>query len=235
MHLAEKEVLKALFWQPWQTAEMDDSSTARLEHALSCGRPLLASSCHLGPFFYSMSVFTSRGHVPYAVAGPWFFEELTPNYWGRRLARWLRGVSDRGERLVRSVGCFPVLEALLEEGEIVRMHFDMPGSRETRFLGKPVALATGTARLAVSTGALILPMRARRVGVRVWTDVGEPLDPRDFDGAGELHDALAARHERWILETPFALEDPRRPGAWEAGATSRAWINPARTATGAKE
>jgi lauroyl/myristoyl acyltransferase len=229
--LIEREVNKALFWQPWTTAATDDRSSERLEKALSCGRHLLLSSCHLGPIFYSMSVVTSRGRSPYALAGPWFFEQPTPDYWGRRIARWWRGVAERGEHLVQSVGCFPVLEALLREGELVRIHFDLPGSRETRFLGKTVALATGTARLAAATDALVLPMRARRDGQRVWTDIEEPLDSRDFASAGELHDALAATHERLILEMPFALEDPRRHGAWEQGATTSAWTARARTRT----
>jgi lauroyl/myristoyl acyltransferase len=210
---------------------MDDASCARLEEALSCGRRLLLSSCHLGPIFYSMSVVTSRGRSPFAVAGPWFFEQPTPDYWGRRIARWWQGIAERGEHLVQSVGCFPVLERLLEEGELVRIHFDLPGSRETPFLGKPVALATGTARLAAATDALVVPMRARRDGHRVWTDIEEPLDSRDFASAEDLHDALAATHERLILEMPFALEDPRRPGAWEEGATASAWTARPRTRT----
>lgn len=224
--LIEREVNKALFWQPWDTATMDETSSARVDEALSCGRHLLLSSCHLGPIFYSMSVITSRGRSPYAVAGPWFFEPPTPDYWGRRIVRWWQGITERGEHLVPSVGCFPVLEKLLQAGEIVRIHFDLPGSRETPFLGKPVALATGTARLAAATDALVLPMRARRDGHRVWTDIEEPLDTRDFGSAEALHDALAATHERLILEIPFALEDPRRPGAWEEGATTSRWTRP---------
>jgi lauroyl/myristoyl acyltransferase len=225
-HVVENEVLQALFWQPWRTAEMDAGSSARLDDALSCGRRLLLSQCHLGPIFYPMSVLAARGHITYAVAAPWFFQEPSSDYWGRRIARWRIGLFEREQRLVLSVGAFPVLEALLAEGEIVLSYFDMPGSRETHFLGKPVALATGTARLAVSTDALVLPLRARRAGHRVWVDVSAPLDPRHFAGAEQLHDALAAMYERWILETPFALEDPRRPGAWEQGATAEAWLRP---------
>ncbi len=105
--------------------------------------------------------------------------------------------------------------------------FDMPGPRETRFLGKPVMLADGSAQLAVRTDALVLPLRARRAGIHVWVDVGAPLDPRGFAGPEELHDALAAAHERWILKRPEAMEDPSSTG-WEHGATPHAWTAPGR-------
>ena len=52
------------------------------------------------------------------------------------------------------------------------------------------------------------------------------MDPRDFSGADELHDTLAARHEDWILEEPEALEDPRRAGAWEEQADASSEIRP---------
>ena len=101
----------------------------------------------------------------------------------------------------------------------------MPGPCETHFLGKPAMLANGTAHLALMADALIVPMRARRVDHHAWADVDTTLDPRDFAGPDELHNALAVVHERWILENPAALQDPREIG-WEAGATPQAWVAP---------
>jgi hypothetical protein len=224
LHLIEEEANKALFWQPWTRARMDVGSSAHLQTALSAGRGVLLSSCHLGPIFRSRSSISSAGRILYVVSAPWFFDEPSPDYWGRRIVRWWRGLERWNERLVYSVGAFPVVQAMLEQGEIVLLYFDMPGSRHTRFLGKSVMLSSSSARLAVNSDALILPIRPRREGHRVWTDVNEALDPRDFAGADELHDAVAQVHERWILEAPWTSEDPRRPGAWEQGATADAWI-----------
>jgi hypothetical protein len=184
---------------------------------------VLLSACHLGPYFLQMSAVTSLGYSPHAVAAPWFFEDPTPDYWGRRLARWWHGIAKRDERLVYSVGSFPVLRALLAEGELVLNYFDMPGGTRTPFLGKPVMLSSGSAELAFQTEALVLPLRARRAGSRVWTDVFEPLDARDFEQVEDLHKALAAVHERSILEVPETLEDPNRAGAWENAATEHGW------------
>ncbi len=217
--LIEQSVENALFWQPWPTVGVDRASCAKRQLALSANRPVLLSTCHLGPYFLNMSTFSSLGLSPIAVSAPWFFASPSADYWGRRLARWRQGLSERGQRLACSANAFPVIRALLEQGEIVLNYFDIPGSSRMRFLGKPVMLTGGSARLAFETDALILPLRARRAGNRVWTDFSAPLDPRAFAGTAQLQEALARVHERWVLELPHTLEDPNRAGAWEQGAS----------------
>lgn len=224
-YLIDRAAHRELFWQRWKMPSMDPRSAEHVQTALSSGRGVLASSCHLGPFFLGFWPLTSM-RAGYAVAGPWYFEKPSDDNWGRRLTRWHREMDRRDEWPLPSTGVFAQLSALLERGELAIMYFDMPGSRRTQFLGKPVMLATGTARLAVATDALVLPVRARREGHRVWTDAQPPLDPRDFSGHEQLQDALAGAHERWILERPSALEDPNRRGAWEGGASAREWARP---------
>jgi polyene macrolide polyketide synthase len=216
----EHRIDSALFWeQPW-SASLDPSSVALVEAALSGSRGVLLSSCHLGPYYRAHYAAEFDAHVTYIVAGPWFFEQPSSDYWGRRLARWRNGTRSRA---VPARGSFEAVQELLKRGQPVFLFFDMPGPRETQFLGKPAMLADGTAQLAVRADALVLPLRSRRMGCEVWVDACQPLDPRDFGSAEELHDALAAQHERWILENPAALEDPRDTG-WEA--TSQAWTRP---------
>jgi hypothetical protein len=224
--LVEDEASKALFWEPWRISEVDESSAGHIDQALSSGRRVILSTCHLGPFFLTLSPIAARGISTITVSGPWMLAEPSPDYWGRRLARWRRGIADRGGRLVETGRSFPVLRELIERGEVLAVYFDLPGRVRTDFLGKPVMMAGGTAELAHQTGALILPLRARRDGSRVWTDAWEALDPRAFSGPLELHRAVAAVHERAILEMPEALEDPGRRGAWESGAGRDEWALP---------
>lgn len=226
-HMIESEVHRVLFWQPLRTASIDERSRAHLDAALRAERGVLLSSCHTGPVFQTMSVIAARGRGSFCVAAPWFFEPPSHDYWGRRVARWWRVAAARREHVIMSAGCFPVLRALLGQGELVWLLFDMPGSRETHFLGKPVMLASSSARLASEADALILPLRARREGRRTWVDVAQALDPRRHSDEQELHAALAVVHERWILERPAALEDPGRKGAWEEGASPERWALPA--------
>ncbi len=219
LHFVESYIGRALFWQqPW-SAKIDADSAARLRDALSSDRGVLLSSCHVGPYHRLHCAAPFKGRLTYLVPGAWFFQQPSADYWGRRLARWRKGMKCRP---VPAKGSFRIIQALLERGDPVFIFFDMPGPRETRFLGKPAMLAEGSAQLAVRADALVLPVRARRAGHHVWIDVAAPLDPRHFASADELHDALAAHHERWILENPCAMEDPRSIG-WEHGATAHAW------------
>ncbi len=216
-HFIETAVNRALFWRrPW-SSKLDAASASRLGEALAAGRPVLLSSCHLGP--YQRLQTDARLKRAYLVPGPWFFEPASSDEWGRRLARWRKGTKSR---LVPAKGSFQIVRALLERGESVLIFFDMPGGRETRFLGKRATLADGTAELALRTEALVLPLRAVRAGHEVRVEVGAPFDAREFAEVGALHDALASVHERWILEDPAAMEDPRNIG-WGAGAGPQEW------------
>jgi benzoate-CoA ligase family protein len=221
-HLLERLVDRALFWErPW-SAQLDAISAERLQKAFSDERGVLLSACHVGPYYRLDSARPFAQRRTFLVPGPWFFESPSADYWGRRLARWRNGTRSH---LVPAIGSFRVIGALLERGEPVFLFFDLPGPRATSFLGKPAMLAEGGAQLSVRADALVLPLRARRAGHRVWVDVAEPLDPRRFAGVDALHEALAAVHEGWILENPAAMEDPRSIG-WEDGATPQAWIAP---------
>lgn len=221
-YLVESEVQRTLFWRPWEAANMDAPTRAHLHAALAGDRGTLLSVCHLGPYFHSASLGPTLGRTVFTVGGPWCFAEPTRDYWGRRQVRRMEGLRKRGGRMVPAAGSFAVLRGLLEQGELVLMHFDVPGRHETRFLGKPVMLTTGSAKLAVLTDALVVPMRFRRQGHRVWVDAHTPLDPREHGSVEQLHEALATVHERWILERPETLEDPRRASFWE-GASVKGW------------
>src|ERR1700686_1509129 len=221
-YLVESEVQRTLFWRPWEAASMDATTRAHLQAALAGGRGALLSICHLGPYFHSASLGHTLRRTVFTVGGPWCFADPTPDYWGRRQVRRMEGLRRQGGRMVPAAGSFAVLRALLETGELVQIHFDVPGRHQTRFLGKPVMLTNGTAKLAVLADAAIVPLRFRRRGHRVWVDAHAPLDPRQHGSVEQLHEALAAVHERWILERPETLEDPRRTGFWK-DASAEGW------------
>jgi hypothetical protein len=224
-YLVEREACNAMFWQWWTGALIDEQSLQRFERALAGERGVLLSASHLGPYFQISAILTALDCTPYGIVGGWFLEQPSPDNWGRRLARWHKGLGNA--RLVPARGSFPLVRALLARGKCVVLFFDMPGHRPTRFLGKQVMLADGTARLAMDGDALVLPIRLRRSGHRVRLEVADALDPREHADAHELHEALAQLHERWILEYPAAMSDPRSFG-WEQGASARGWAAPER-------
>jgi lauroyl/myristoyl acyltransferase len=227
-HFIEEEVRRNLFWHPWRFDACDEQSVKHLRDALSADTGTVVSWTHLGFFYKAGRGVVELGHDLYRVTGPWFLETPSNDAWGRRLGHWRNMLTGRHDLWVSAKGSYELLARLLEAGKAVAIAFDVPGTRDTRFLGKQVMLADGTARLAAETGARIVPTRAVPKGARFTQEYAPALDPRELGGAEELHRALAAVHERWILDAPTALEDPRRPGFWEDGATPLAWKLPSR-------
>ncbi len=225
-HVLEMHAVRMLFWQPLRAAAVDEASSANLQEALSSGRGILFSGSHLGPFFDLSAPLAGLARRRYSINGPWFFAPPSADYGGRRLVQWWRRTAQRDGHPIHASNSYQTVRALLEDGEIVMVTFDIPGSRETMFLGKRVSLASGTARLAFDADALILPARTRRVRGRSHVDIAPPLDCRNFADAAELHDALADIHSKLILELAETLEDPRRAGLWGEGATAEAWSQP---------
>jgi lauroyl/myristoyl acyltransferase len=141
------------------------------------------------------------------------------------MSRWRIGVPQIP--VLHPKGCYAALSELLRRGHTTSIYFDLPGPHETQFLGKPVMLVDGAARLACETDALVLPQRVRRVGSHSELEYFDPLDPRDFAGPDQLHDALARVHERLMLDDPAAVQDPTITG-WEDCARPERWSRPAR-------
>ncbi len=57
--------------------------------------------------------------------------------------------------------------------------FDTSGPQETAFSGRSVRLASGTARLALDTGAPVVPVWRARDRWRPFTVAAPALDPAD--------------------------------------------------------
>ncbi len=224
--LIEIEIHEALYWRPWPPPAIDEESRENLFSAIATGRGVMISCCHLGPFFLGATGICSLGVELYSTTGPWLLEPPAAGYWGRRVDRWIREIAARGEHLISTTGAFDVIRVLLEEGRLVKLFFDMPGGTRTSFLGKPVMLASGSARLAWMTGALVVPMHIHRSGHRGGLRFGTPIDSTAHDGHEPLHLALASIHESAILEDPPGLEDPNRPGGWEHRALPSGWLRP---------
>ncbi len=224
--LIESEICEALFWRPWTPPAIDVQSRENLLGSIATGRGVMISCCHLGPFFLGATGICSLGVELYSTTGPWLLEPPTAGYWGRRIDRWIREIAARGEHLICTTGAFDVIRTLLEEGSLVKLFFDMPGGTRTDFLGKPVMLAGGSARLAWMTGSLVVPMHVRRSGHGAVLRFSAPLDAKDHESHESLHGELASIHQTAILEDPSALEDPNRPGGWEHRALASGWLRP---------
>lgn len=227
-HLAAHAAREELILRPWANRKLPVLGLEHLEAARASGRGVIVSHCHHGPF-PGFSGTVAR-FVPglNVVVGTWMLVDQPHPVEGRRQRAWRSMFEREGANLVDASGSFAELERLLCAGEVVSNTFDMPGSHETRFLRKPVMLAAGTARLAAATGALVVPAARVMRRYRPMTTFGPAIDPRAHADWKALHQALADHFSERILWSPEWLEDPRRGGAWEDGATADAWVLPAR-------
>ncbi len=237
--LARRGVLEEAAWaelllRPWLLTDRRRVHDAdHLVSARATGRGVLVSYCHLGPFQGASSALRGHGSRPWHFAGPWLVTVPPPGPAGHHLRRWQALTVRTGCRvLIAERGALARGTDLLRGGELVGSLFDVPGGTRTSWLGKPVDLASGSARMACAADALVVPLHSWRRRGRAHSAFLPALDPRDHDNPEALHRALAAVHERLILERPEALEDPRRTGSWEERATPTAWSRTPELRTG---
>jgi lauroyl/myristoyl acyltransferase len=208
-----------LTWRPWELERIPIRGISRIHQARATGRGIVISKSHLGPL---------AGWVPlgrllrplYGAGGDWILDEPRPGYNGYQLEQRRRLLHDAGIDLIPAQGSFPTLYEVLADGGCVYLAMDVPGHKRTQFLGKPVDMADGTARIAVKADALVLPAALMPLGRRWEIQIGQVLDPREFSSPHELHLALAGIHEDFITRAPDHLESPSR--LW-ASATRDGW------------
>jgi lauroyl/myristoyl acyltransferase len=208
-----------LTWRPWELARIPIRGVERIAEAQATGRGLVISHAHLGP----LAGWVALGRLLrplYHPAGDWVVHPPRPGYNGYQLEQRRKLYRDAGIELVYASGSAMTLYKVLSRGGAALLTMDAPGARRTQFLGKPVDMDDGTARIAVKADALVLPAALMPLGRRWEIQIGEALDPRDFSAPDELHLVLAAIHEELIMRAPEHLEDPSR--LW-ASATRDGW------------
>jgi lauroyl/myristoyl acyltransferase len=209
-----------LSWRPWELSRIPIRDVERLRDARGAGRGVIVSHTHLGPFAAWLPLVSELRPVLFP-QGDWLTDDPEPGYNGYQVRHWRRIYSDAGATLVHNVGSAPLAHRVLRAGGAVLLTMDVPGDHPTTYLGKQVELDDGTARLAVRTGALVVPATLLPAGRRWEIHIGDPLDPGDFTGSDELHRELARVHEVPVLRYPEHLEPPAR---WLWGAVGRdAW------------
>ena len=196
----------------------------RVERARATGRPLLLTGVHIGGGW--PRVIAHRGFTYTSPVGAWLDPDADVDWRGRmgyRARGYRRWALEVGVRYVPMGGSYELLRALLERGETCLVMCDPAGSMRTRMAGKAARLASGPARLAHETGALVLPMSGLIHFDGPHIEVLEPIDPKELGGPQEITDRLAeiygelmVRHPEQVepagfLKDVFAADDERYP------------------------
>ncbi len=192
-----------------ETLEVEGAE--HLAAADDAARGVIICTAHLGAFGLLTAVMASRG-TPQVMTGELPTKTLVPRYY--------RAMHDLGQTLGRDpdLGMLWVdnrfeehAASLLAQGKRLLINFDVGGHVVVDFLGRPAGLAGGAARLALHSGAPILPTYLMRspdprepLALRlifeepVWP---EPTGDHRAD-LSRLTGELAARGSRRIMETP---------------------------------
>ncbi len=208
-------------WRPGLTTRHPIEGMARVHAAAAQSRGVIVNFVHHGVLGASASL----GRAGFRVHTPlWdgLFDESTPSQ------RQWRTVIGTYTTIFRATGSYPHMKDILGEGEILVMSHDVPGSLPMTFLGRRVGVASGTARLALDTGAVILPITAHRGAGRVQTlRIEQPIDPGRFGSAEALQAEIARRHEPAVLAWPEAVENPlRRWNPLDPEDIEEFWLSP---------
>lgn len=198
-------------FRPWLTTAMPVERLHILQEAYAEGRGVILNFMHHGQYG---GVFPSVGRhgIPIHIVGDKWYQTVPKSSWaGLRARQHIATVLSHGvQPLLATAGAFATMCDKLRAGDVVAISSDLPGSTPTTFLGRPVLAASGAARLAVETGALIVPVTAWRGGKIQTVRVEDPLPTDATMDASTILAAIFRSHEAAILEWPEALERPAK-------------------------
>jgi lauroyl/myristoyl acyltransferase len=216
-HLAATASREAFILRPKANRRVPVRGLNHLQAARSEGRGVVVSYCHAGPFPGFGATVSRCTPGVHCIVGNWMLLDHAEPGLQQRVLAWRSMFTAAGATLITARGSFQEAVELLGQGKVVMVAFDMAGPQQTQFLGRPVMLASGTARMAAASDALIVPAVRRLVRYRPRSEFSPALDSRDHDDWRSLHAALAGVHSRSILLRPGTLENPYRLGSWGHG------------------
>jgi hypothetical protein len=189
--------------------DLDQAAVEGLENferALARGRGVILVTAHSGPKLTLSPPFKQHGHL---VVNLWNRRERLQGRSGLTYRHHLR-LSEMGGGILFRGGAYDSLRALLLAGGTCQLRIDVGGRMKTRLLGQPAWLADGWCRLAIETGACVVPDFLWREGARVVLALHEPIDPAEAKGPEDLHAQGIAVLDR-ELRAHLPQYYPRRP------------------------
>jgi lauroyl/myristoyl acyltransferase len=203
--VVDEAVRTELQWRPWLDRRLEIDGLEHLEQARTDRRGVILASAHLGPFLALVRALAARGTKVYLAGGHRLGEPGLDGRVGRWVVAHNRWVEEAGCRWVRKPGSYVVLRELLRRGDVVWMAGDARGTTETVLAGHPVRVGSGVGRLAVETGAVVIPAFVVRRGYRQIGLLLPPLAPSD--DPQEITDRLATVLGEIALAHPEQAHD----------------------------
>jgi len=199
-------VVDFLRFHRWSNEELHHRSTVigveHLHNAMALGRGVIAIGFHLGNIDLGATLLGQQGYAVHVVVEPFqppALDELI-----------------QGQRRRRKLNLIPLERAARESLRVLRQRAilallvdrPVPGDGvPVRFFGGTVFLPAGAARLALRTGAPIVPCCAFRTRPGAYTaELAEPILPEHYAGAADpvqaVTQAMVETLERWVRRMP---------------------------------
>lgn len=203
-YLADFVRFPAISLETMRHAVEGDESFSALDRALERGKGAVVVCMHFGNWDLGAGAAAARGY-PVTVVAESFADP--------RLDRMVMGARERlGMHLVRMEKAGPSLLRCLKQNGLLALLIDRPVPGEgvkVRFFGEEVEVPAGPARLALRSGAMVVPAGFARVSphesnVTTLSDFAIACAPtgneeRDVQA---LTQAIMDAHERFIREHP---------------------------------
>lgn len=189
--------------RPWLVTHDAIDGLDRLRDARAQGRGVVLHFLHHGQVVGMLASFGRHGVKVHAPVARFLTTHPAPR--DRRASRTARST---GNVYFRAEGSYPKMMGFLRAREVVAVSSDVHGPTRMRFLGRQVRGAAGVARLAIKSGAPIVPVTVHKQGIGQRLVVGEPIDSRDFSSGPELQQEILSRHEPSVLAWPEAIWRP---------------------------
>lgn len=171
--------------------------------ALNQGKGVILLSAHIGNFELMSMVLPLLGFPPNTIV--WKFEDTYENLYLDRVRR------QYGTKLLYSqeLKTNDVLEILNDRGIVLIFpdHYTL-GKNVVPFFGIPTHMPAGPVQYALTTGAPLLPIYARREGLGIKITIEPPLTLPPVDGSLSRAivcqglEVCTAEFERWIRNCP---------------------------------
>ena len=181
-----------------------DRQFEKLDEILASGRGVVIVCMHFGNWDVGAGATAARGY-PVTVVAETFADE--------RLDAMVSGAREKlGMKLIKMERVGPSLLRVLKRNELLALLIDRPVPGEgvrVRFFGEEVEVPAGPARLALRSGAQVIPTAFPRIhpnkpAVRTRCDFTVPtVSTGDLEAdVQQLTQAIVTAHERFIRENP---------------------------------
>ncbi len=198
-HMIRRRQIDQLLWRPDVCARGHVEGAATLQRLRARCDGAIVMHTHLCWIAPQMFALCAHGYMDAIVVA--FDDPLTP------LQQLFTGFFERHEvEVIHAAGSYEQILARLHEGRLCHIAVDVPGSTPSVFLDKPARLASGIARLALASGAPIVPAVPSRPG-RLVVRLGEPLRMPGAADPAALTQRLADVASAQILAAPELYHD----------------------------